>query len=58
MLSEAASALHYMLLSTFTGYIMLIVAMPLSFSCCLIHLAKISNEALMHRIFKPYKSIG
>ncbi len=52
-LSEAASASHYMLSSTFTGYITFIEAIwALSFSCCLIHLAKISNEALMHRIFK------
>ncbi len=47
MLSEAASASHCMLSSTFTGYIMFVVAVwALSFSSCLIHLAKISNEVL------------
>ncbi len=47
LLSEATSASHYMLSSTFTGYIMFIVAIwTLSFSCCVIHLVKISKSIL------------
>ncbi len=68
--SEAASASHYTRSSTFTGYITFIGAIwALSFS--LLHLAKIykriyknlyikldiNDEALMHRVFKMYKSI-
>ncbi len=47
LLSEATSASHYSFHQTFTGYIMFIVAIwTLSFSCCVIHLVKISKSIL------------
>ncbi len=50
LLFETTSALHYMLSSTFTGYIMFIVAIwTLSFSCYVIHLVKISKSILARR---------
>ncbi len=56
LLFETTSALHYILSSTFTGYIMFIVAIwTLSFSCYVIHLVKIS-KSILDRWQKTYFS--
>ncbi len=50
LLFETTRALYYILSSTFTGYIRFIVAIwMLSFSCCVIHLVKISKSILARR---------